>query len=63
MYHENLYKLIGGGRADSLPSEESAMKIIYLNAAEINKKCSVRTPMGILLCRDEIGKMFQKRYP
>jgi len=48
---------------DSLPSEESAMKIIYFISAEINDKCSLRTLRRFLLCRDEISEMFQKRYP
>jgi putative transposase len=48
---------------DSLPSEESVMKIIYLSAAEIDEKWSLRTLRGFLLCRDEIREMFQKRYP
>jgi putative transposase len=48
---------------DSLPSEESVMKIIYFISAEINDKCSLRTLRRFLLCRDEISEMFQKRYP
>jgi len=44
---------------DSLPSEESAMKIIYLSAAEIDEKWSLRTLRGFLLCRDEISEMFK----
>jgi len=48
---------------DSLPSEESAMKIIYLISAEINDKWSLRTLRRFLLCRDEISEMFQKRNP
>jgi len=48
---------------DSLPSEESAMKIIYLISAEIIDKWSLRTLRGFLLCRDEIRIKFQKRYP
>ncbi len=31
---------------DSMPSEESAMKIIYLRAAEINDKWSMRSLRG-----------------
>jgi putative transposase len=48
---------------DSLPSEESAMKIIYLRAAEINDKWSMRSLRGYYKCIDEIKEMFQKRYP
>jgi putative transposase len=48
---------------DSLPSEESAMKIIYLRVAEINEKWSLRNIRGFYKCRDEIREMFQKRYP
>jgi putative transposase len=48
---------------DSLPSEESAMKIIYLRVAEINEKWSLRTLRRYYKCRDEIRDMFQQRYP
>ena len=48
---------------DSLPSEESAMKIIYLRSAEINEQWSLRSPRGFYKCKDEIREMFQKRYP
>ena len=48
---------------DSLPSEESAMKIIYLRSIEINERWSLRTLRGFYKCRDEIMEMFQKRYP
>ena len=48
---------------DSLPSEESAMKIIYLRSAEINEKWSHRSMRGVYKCMDEIREMFQKRYP
>ena len=48
---------------DSLPSEESAMKIIYLRVAEINEKWSLRNIRGFYKCMDEIREMFQKRYP
>jgi Transposase and inactivated derivatives len=48
---------------DSLPSEESAMKIIYLRAAEINDKWSMRSLRGYYKGIDEIKEMFQKRYP
>ena len=48
---------------DSMPSEESAMKIIYLRAAEINDKWSMRSLRGYYKCIDEIREMFQDRYP
>ena len=48
---------------DSLPSEESAMKIIYLRLAEINEKWSQRSLRGFYKCMDEIRGMFQERYP
>ena len=48
---------------DSMPSEESAMKIIYLRAAEINDKWSMRSLRGYYKCIDEIKEMFQDRYP
>jgi len=48
---------------DSLPSEESAIKIIYLRSIEINERWSLRTLRGFYKCRDEIMEMFQMRYP
>ncbi len=48
---------------DSLPPEESAMKIIYLRVAEINEKWSLRTLRGYHKCMDEIRETFQDRYP
>ena len=48
---------------DSMSSEESAMKIIYLRAAEINDKWSMRSLRGYYKCIDEIKEMFQDRYP
>ncbi|HLH86781.1 MAG TPA: IS256 family transposase, partial [Thermoplasmataceae archaeon] len=48
---------------DSLPSEDSAMKIIYLRVAEINDRWSQRSMRGFYKCKDEIREMFQKRYP
>ena len=48
---------------DTLPTEESAMKIIYLRVAEINEAWSQRTLRGFYKCMDEIREMFQKRYP
>ena len=48
---------------DSLPSEESAMKIIYFRVAEINEKWSQRSLKGFYKCKDEIREMFQERYP
>jgi transposase-like protein len=46
-----------------LPSEESAMKIIYLRVVEINEKWSSRSLRGYYKCQDEIREMFQGRYP
>ena len=48
---------------DSLPSEESAMKIIYLRVAEIDEKWSQRSLRGFCKCMDEIREMSQERYP
>ena len=48
---------------DSLPSEESAMKIICLRVAEINVKWSLRTLRRYYKCQDEIRDMFKQRYP
>ena len=48
---------------DSLPSEENAMKIIYLRVAEINEKWSLRNIRGFYKCMDEIREMFQERDP
>ena len=43
---------------DSLPSEESAIKIIYLRVAEIKEAWSQRSLMGFYKCMDEIREMF-----
>ena len=48
---------------DFLPSEDSAMKIIYLRVAEINERWSQRSMRVFYKCMDEIREMFQKRYP
>ena len=48
---------------DSLPSEDRAMKIIYLRVAEINERWSQRSMRGFYKCIDEIRETFQKRYP
>ncbi len=48
---------------DSLPSEESAMKIIYLRVAEKDEKWSQRSLRGYYKCQDEIKDMFRERYP
>ena len=48
---------------DSMPSEESTMKIIYLRATEINDKWSMRSLRGYYKCIDEIKEIFQDRYP
>jgi len=47
---------------DSLPSEDSAMKIIYIGVDEINGARSQRSMREFYKCKVEIRKMFQKRY-
>jgi len=47
---------------DSLPTDESAMKIIYLRVAELNEKWSHRVINGYFKCKDELMEMFSKRY-
>jgi transposase-like protein len=42
---------------DSLPSEDSAMKIIYLRVTEINEKWSQRSLRGFYKCMDEIREI------
>ena len=48
---------------DSIPTEESALKIIYLRVAELNEKWSHRVLNGYFKCKDELMEMFSKRYP
>ena len=48
---------------DSLPTEESAMKIIYLRMAKLNEKWSHRVINGYFKCKDELMEIFSKRYP
>ncbi len=48
---------------DSLPTEESALKIIYLRVAKLNEKWVQRVLNGYLKCRDELNSMFSTRYP
>ena len=48
---------------DSLPTEESSMKIIYLRVSELNEKWSHRVLNGYFKCKDELMEMFSKRYP
>jgi putative transposase len=48
---------------DSLPTEESALKIIYLRVAELNEKWSHRVINGYFKCKDELQDTFSKRYP
>ena len=47
----------------TLPTEESALKIVYLRVAEMNEKYSHRVLNGYFKCRDELKEMFSKRYP
>jgi len=46
---------------DSLPTEESARKIIYLRVIELNNK--MRAMHGFRECKDEIEDLFRSRYP
>ena len=48
---------------DSLPTEDSALKIVYLRVAELNEKWSHRVLNGYFKCRDELNSMFSTRYP
>jgi transposase-like protein len=48
---------------DSLPGEESARKIIYLRIMEENNKYSGRTILGFNICKDDIMRIFDMRYP
>lgn len=48
---------------DSMSSEESVMKIIYLRVAEINETWSQRSLRGFYRYMDEIRAIFQERYP
>ena len=48
---------------DSLPTEESAIKIIYLRVAEMNEKWSHRVVNGYFKCKDELRETFSTRYP
>ena len=55
---DSLIKII-----DSLPGEESARKIIYLRIIEENDKFSGRTILGFNVCKDDIMRTFDMRYP
>ena len=48
---------------DALPSENAAMKIIYLKVAELNERWFYRVIKGYYKCKDEITDMFRERYP
>ena len=48
---------------DPLPTEDSALKIVYLRAAELNEKWSHRVLNGYFKCRDELKEMFSTKYP
>lgn len=48
---------------DSLPTEDSALKIVYLRTAELNEKWSHRVLNGYFKCLDELKSMFSNRYP
>ncbi len=46
---------------DSLPTQDSARKIIYLRVIELNNK--MRAMHGFRECKDEIEDLFRSRYP
>ncbi len=48
---------------DSLPTENAALKIVYLRVAELNEKWSDRVIKGYFKCKDRITDMFRERYP
>jgi len=48
---------------NSLQREESARKIIYLRIIEGNVKFSGRTILGFNVCKDDIMRTFDMRYP
>ena len=48
---------------DSLPSENAAMKIIYLRVAELNERRSYRVIKEYYKCKDQFTKMYRERYP
>jgi transposase-like protein len=48
---------------DSLPGEESARNIIYLRIIEENNKYSGRTIPRFNICKDDIMRIFDMRYP
>ena len=48
---------------DPLPTEDSALKIVYLRVAELNERWSHRVLNGYFKCRDELEEMFSTRYP
>ena len=48
---------------DSLPTEDSALKIVYLRVAELNEKYSHRVLNTYFKSRDELNSMFSTRYP
>lgn len=47
---------------NSLPNIEAAEKIVYLTAKDYNERWATRKLSGFDLARDEIAKMFEKRY-
>ena len=48
---------------DFLPTEESALKIVYLRVAELNEKYSQRILNVYFKYRDELKEMFSMRCP
>ncbi|MFP3191436.1 MAG: hypothetical protein RXR31_08955 [Thermoproteota archaeon] len=46
-----------------MPGEESARKIIYLRIIVENDKFNGRTILGFNICKDDIMRTFDMRYP
>ena len=46
---------------DSIPTEDSAPKIIYLRVAKLNEKWFHRVLNGYFKCRDELKETFSTR--
>ena len=47
----------------SFPDEDFAMKMFYLKSIEFNSRHAFRKVNGYIKCNDEIGEMFNRRYP
>ena len=46
-----------------LPTEDSALKIVYLRVAELNERRSDRLLNRYFKSKDELNSMFSSRYP